>query len=508
MMDLPASRSRRPQRGQLLVIFAGALVLIMAIAALVVDIGFIFMLRRQEQNAADPAALAAARYIPAKDTGQMWAAACFYAVQNGFAPKRSDNNADCPGAGAHDGSFVTVNYPPSAAAVEFAGHPGYVEVTVRRQHKSFFAGVLGMPTVTVATPAVAAWDTGTAGASSLVSLKATGCSTATIHGGGGSGGVYIFPATGVPPEAGGFVQVNSTCGAADGADDQCTSGPSSAMTIAGGTYLRSNTVYIQGGCTNSGSSSQVFSAFDERAAYVGDPLALLRPPSPVDLVHRQCPTGPTTSPTSPKKCDLNGNVTLQPGTYYGGWKINSSTKVTLEPGIYIIAGGGIDQTSGVTESEALGRVLIYSTDSPACGSGGGAVACQGKLDFTGSTTLNLRGLDKNAACPPYGSTGCPYGGLLFWQDANGSGAGTDKANIELSGGGSLYLEGTVYSARGEAKITGNGLSTGCTPDADGKTNCAAVQIIAETWDVGGGGVLAMPYDPSAFFNPKLKGLVR
>ena len=105
---LTVSQSRRHQRGQMLVIFAGALVLIMAISALVVDLGFVFMLRRQEQNAADPGAVAAARYIPANDTGQMWNAACFYAVQNGFAPRRTSDNALCDVSLTHDGSFVTM----------------------------------------------------------------------------------------------------------------------------------------------------------------------------------------------------------------------------------------------------------------------------------------------------------------------------------------------------------------------------------------------------------------
>jgi hypothetical protein len=35
-----------------------------------------------------------------------------------------------------------------------------------------------------------------------------------------------------------------------------------------------------------------------------------------------------------------------------------------------------------------------------------------------------------------------------------------------------------------------------------------VQIVSETWDVGGAGVLSMPYDPSQFYDLKLKGLVR
>jgi hypothetical protein len=516
MTKSTVSRSRKGRQGQMLVIFAGSLVLIMAIAALVVDLGFVFMLRRQEQNAADPGAVAAARYIPTADTGQMWNAACFYAVQNGFSPIRSSTSAPCDGSVPLDGSVLTVNYPPSAAAVEYAGDRGFVEVTVRRPHKSFFAGVIGMPTITVATAAVAANDTGTSGTSSLVALKEGDCgtasSTAKVHGGGSGGGIDIFPAAGVDPAAGGYIQVNSSCGAAMGADDQCTSGATSAMTVAGGTYIRSNTVYVQGACTANGSYTLAPpTTFDEQAAYVGDPLALVRPPTsrhPTDT--RSCPGGGASgTPTNPKRCDLNGMVTLDPGTYYGGWKIGNGTKLTLNPGIYILAGGGINQTGGITEATASGRVLIYSTDSPACGLGGSpGVACQQELDFTANTTINLRGLDKNTPCPPYGSTGCPFGGLLFWQDAKASGAGTANADINIAGSGSLYLEGTVYSAKGNVKITGNSLTNGCVPNLAGETNCAAIQIIAYTFDVGGGGILRMPYDPRQFYDLRLKGLVR
>src|SRR5439155_11744095 len=84
------------QRGQVLVIFAGGLVALLAIAALVIDIGFVFMIHRQEQNAADPGALAAARYIrypgPTVDMTKMWQAACFYARQNGHFKFATDNS--------------------------------------------------------------------------------------------------------------------------------------------------------------------------------------------------------------------------------------------------------------------------------------------------------------------------------------------------------------------------------------------------------------------------------
>jgi len=54
---------RRRSSGQVLVIFAGGLVTLLVIAALVIDLGFTMAIRRSEQNAADAAAIAAARFI-------------------------------------------------------------------------------------------------------------------------------------------------------------------------------------------------------------------------------------------------------------------------------------------------------------------------------------------------------------------------------------------------------------------------------------------------------------
>jgi hypothetical protein len=512
MRTRPALFRWRDEHGQILVIFAGGLIALLAITALVVDLGFVFMLRRQEQNAADPGAVAAARYIPNGVAGRpaMWTAACFYASQNGFTPRRTDNNASCVSGQPTDGSSLTVNYPPSPNAGGFAGNTKYVEVVIARPQDSFFAGVIGLPKFNVTSAGVAAWDDGSGGASSLVSLDPTKCSAAKLHGGGHGGGVNIFPANaGVPLGSGGYVQVNSICGAAYGANDACTDGSSGGLTIDGGTYVKSNTIYIQGGCNINGVSASINAPTDELATYVGDPLSLIRPPSPADLPTQSCPTGPSGTPTNPKTCGLDGTQTLNPGTYYGGWKITrSSTSIKLNPGIYILAGGGLTQTGGVTVAAASGRVLIFSTDSPVCGQAGAPPeACQDIIDFRGSTSLNLRGLDRSTACLPYGATKCPYGGMLFWQDANASGTGSQK-DIDLEGSGSLYLEGTIYTAGGDVLITGNGLGTGCTPDVSGNTNCAAVQIVSETWDVGGSGVLAMPYDPNLFYQVPLKGLVK
>ncbi len=81
-------RSRPQPSGQILIIVAFGMAALMGIGAIVVDLGLSWMLHRQEQNAADPASIAAAAYIEEGDTlatrTKMHTAACFYAQENGF----------------------------------------------------------------------------------------------------------------------------------------------------------------------------------------------------------------------------------------------------------------------------------------------------------------------------------------------------------------------------------------------------------------------------------------
>jgi hypothetical protein len=534
----------RSSPGQILVLFAGALVALLLIGALVIDIGFIFAMKRHEQNAADPGAVAAARFIqPTLDTSAMWTAACFYAVENGFNATRSDTSAACPGVVTPDGSTVTVHYPPSAGAGEFAGDPGFVEVAVNSTHRSFLAGLIGLGQIPVTSSAVAANEPISGGSSSLVALNRHKCSAAKVNGGGGGGGITIFPATGVT-DPGGYIQINSDCGADAGAgatDDACGIGQG-GISVDGGTTLVAPALFVRGACNQNPASgcspgppptgvcmdlagAHLDPDLDEAASYVGDPLSLVLPPAPADLPTQQCPgPGAPSTALNPKKCSLKDEVTLFPGTYYGGWKIATpGASVTLTAGIYIIAGGGIDDTGGVLTS-AAGEVLIFSTDaSPAfkeaciAGTQSTLDGCQQELSMAGGGRLDLTGLSLGAACPPYtGITapGCPFGGMLLWQSGRGSAAAifaTDpnsrRCNISVGGSSSLNLSGTIYAACGDVKITGNPVTTGCDSTAVNK-NCAAVQIISDTWQVGGAAVLEMPYDPNAFYHLTLKGLVR
>jgi len=136
-IPIPAGRSRRTHRaepGQVLVIFALALIAIVAMTGLVLDGGSTFVQRRDQQNVADAASLAAAyAYATSGSTAAAAAAAQTIATANGFAN----------GAG---GTTITVS--------DAAGHPGWTfTVDVTRPHPNNFSGLLGMPSWNVSTTA-------------------------------------------------------------------------------------------------------------------------------------------------------------------------------------------------------------------------------------------------------------------------------------------------------------------------------------------------------------------
>jgi hypothetical protein len=124
-----------PERGQILVIFALGLVAIVAMVGLVLDGGSAFAQRRDEQNAADLAALTGANaYLLTGDQTTSTAAARANAATNGYT---------------HGDPGVTV-------AVEYDFTEGAaVRVDITAPHRNNFASVVGMPTWDVSTTAQA-----------------------------------------------------------------------------------------------------------------------------------------------------------------------------------------------------------------------------------------------------------------------------------------------------------------------------------------------------------------
>lgn len=372
---MPA-RNRTTQDGQILVIFTGALVVLLLIAALVIDLGFSFAIRRAEQNAADPGAIAAARFIRANgspDLTNMRRAACFYARQDGLFPSATSDDGCLP-ANDPNGTTLTVNYPPSAAAGDFAARDGFVEVIISRQFKTFLAGLIGLNQLGIASSAVAAFSNGDSNSNSLVALDPGDCQTALIAGSGGGGG-----GAGLKVNVGGGVHVNSNCGGPVNPPylGDCLTSGSSALKVSGTNAGLSTPAFVSvvGECAKNGSGATITTGapangINQGAVAIGDPLGQLLPPA-IDITqpgqtcgggqhldattkNQGCGTGGLAfqGPACPAPSATITCVTLNPGVYYGGWSITSGLKVRLllNPGIYIFAGGGIKQTGSTIDA--------------------------------------------------------------------------------------------------------------------------------------------------------------
>jgi Putative Flp pilus-assembly TadE/G-like len=123
-------------RGQILVLAAIAMTVLIAFVALATDVGLLWTERRHMQTATDAAAIAAA-----------------IALRNGDSiTPAADNVAGLEGfTDGSDGVTVTVNNPPSSGL--YAGNSDYVEVIIAQPEPTYFLRVLGYTSVNVSARA-------------------------------------------------------------------------------------------------------------------------------------------------------------------------------------------------------------------------------------------------------------------------------------------------------------------------------------------------------------------
>ena len=161
---------------------------------------------------------------------------------------------------------------------------------------------------------------------------------------------------------------------------------------------------------------------------------------------------------APPVCGSNqtykkNDTTIQPGTYNGGFTLNSGANVTMAPGVYCINGGSLTVNGSATLNGA--GVTIYFTGS----NNNWATA-----KFAGGASVNLTA-----------PTGTPPGVVLFG-DRNMP-VGT---SFNLIGGNTQTLSGVVYLPQAQMAFSGNSSSfNGCT------------QIISDTIQVYGSSGLAV-----------------
>ena len=376
------NRSTQPrhagQRGQAAVFFVLCLVGIVGVAGMLIDGGMASATRRQAQAAADTAALAAAQAMSVGSSGST--AATSIAATNGF----TSTITSCSGATAPG---VIVNTPPMSGP--FVGDVGYVEVTAQRAMHTAFSGLFGQPCWMVSARAVAVVDTSAVSPCTLCSLNNSSKNHTLVLKNSSTlrvdGEIYVDSTNGgTTPGVCTLGQWN-VCG--DGFDIFGTGGYISAKSIAvvGGWETHNQNIATADvlatnpdgtPCAehpNPPSQTQTANVCIHMP-YLPDPFNdssrpgnVLATPSPGSRPvagSNGCPsyaTSGTGTSGSPAMLTITGSssTTICPGTYYGGIKIQGSARVTMQPGVYNIVGGGF-QVLGSAGVDGSAGVMIYN----------------------------------------------------------------------------------------------------------------------------------------------------
>jgi hypothetical protein len=468
-------------------------VTLLIVAALAFDVGVMVLERRDQQNAADAAALAGARYVLDSATGTTDCA-----TVTGPAPA-----ADSPAATAWaacnvaktndsgDDETVVVHVPPLHG--EFRGYPGFVEVQIESARESIFGGVIGRSTWPVGVMAVAANQPGVTYTFGMLALDQTACKAIHIS---GSGTV----------NAADNVQANST-------GEDCGVGGNFGLSRTGAGVLN---VTAPDAVCRSGGEIQDLGAGGPMtctpAPYsfpLPDPLLDLEAPVKPDLaapmkerdpvsgaiddnppnVPRYCPGAVSPwepSETTPELCTIGQGQQagrewiLSPGLYPGGLDLKGGITAYLLPGIYWIGGGGFATSNdasviSVESVDDLTKAVCTVGATPPCVGGGGVLIYNSLLPNEPAGPITLGGGGATLSLQPFDY---PFGlvtiELVLFQDRFVSLAGDD---ITLNGSTAQAAEvrGIIYAPAGDVKV--NGSSSVFNMD----------QVIANTFKVNGSG---------------------
>jgi hypothetical protein len=195
------------------------------------------------------------------------------------------------------------------------------------------------------------------------------------------------------------------------------SSSASAISLTGKSQLSASVIDVLGGVkTGTGSSVNPAPA---TGVSIPDPLAALTSPSPAGMNNYG-----SISLTK-------GSQTINPGVY-SQIKVSNGASLTLNPGLYIIEGGGLTVTGSASISSS--GVMIYNAGSNYPSSGGKF----GGITFSSTGTISL-------SAPTSG----PYAGVLIFQSRENTLA------LSLSGNALSGMSGTIYAPSALLSLTGS-----------------------------------------------------
>lgn len=552
----PPERGRERERGQVLVLFALSLVVMMAIGALLYSGAHALVLRRQLQDSGDAAALAAANKLPVIGIGVCTAARVV---------KRS-NAATADGGDLYEAAFasVKINLAWSDSAVwtrmtvSCPTNSDYQGFAIQIDLSDTGPGFFGNGNLAVATSSVAINGDIGSGNYSVALLDPSystwqpsrrGCASFTVNGG-------------ITATFEGSIMVDSKCLLSQSANGAMKAANASFQMI----MLNGATVRVAGEAS-AGTAARVTPApVDHARPLVSDQLATILEPCNVTDQQTDCKVPPGGLPVVNMKsnglgaCKNQEPCVLTPGTYSsfatGGG--NNPNTVLLRPGVYYVRGGGVTLGSGsrvyaVPNADALtcgdaqnhtcddvylrtrytcpvgdnttqctqhlGQrweldcpaptsanptstcgVLIYNAPSPRTGAwntNGDAI----NVGAQGSLELRAYDPDLDSA---NGTAFVKYRNLVIWQQRTPlpTGSGTTQPTMSLGGGACVTLSGTVYASGGNVDFSGGSCGTG------GGDATLKLQFVAWDLTLSGNNNFYFAYKENFFVKPVGYGLIQ
>ena len=454
----------RDGRGAAAILAALAFTVLIGFTALGVETGLWYATKRQDQSAADAAALAGAYEIAAGQAdgeSSVYANICAKvqsaATANGFPFQNYTCPTSSPGCTSPSSGQMCANNPPVSGASN--GDSKAVEVILERLQNTFLANLF-LSNVSITTRAVAKVNdsgltcdlaVGTTGTDITVqgsaNINLTGCglaanssSTSSISFGGGNNDVLNaswFQTVGTY-NAGGNPQINvpTKLTYSSPVQDPYQCNPPTMGCAGQITY--SQAAAWQG--STNGCESVTSGATTLKPGLYGD-----------STNSNGCSNGKGSS--SPPMSFTGGTVTLCPGVYYLDGEDNHGYALLVQGGTLQM---GTDGSGGCVPSSGVNGVTIIASSKNGT-KGGGFQIKSGTVTVSAPTSVTPSGCTLGSSNP------CIPSGLLFYQDpayadTSKSGGGL-TGDSTLTANGSTSLQGVMYTKATNVTFIGNSRST-------------------------------------------------
>ena len=375
-----------------------ALVPVFGMIGLVTDMGYMHFVMMTAQTAAEVAAQAAIIDMHATVGGAVLSCATVTCASTATA---------CP-------TNITTPTNSIQRGCMYAQHHGFTGVN---QSVTYQAGVAGTPPTATGIGPATYWVTYRAiqkvptmfsailgNTSSMVVAR----SSAAII--GSSDCIYALSPIGTGFAISGSASVTSACGV------YVDSTNSSALTTGGSSSLSAPDYDVAG---NVSVHTPLSPNPNLGVAQMSDPLASLPVPASAPYI---CGHINYSAPNF-------SNPTLNPGVYCGGINVGNNS-YTLNPGTYILVGGGLSTQSTNSSMSGTG-VMFYNTYN--------STYSYAPISLAANSTVSLK-------APTSGT----YAGILIFEDR------TAPASSDTYGGGSTAVyEGTIYAKNAAITMSGN-----------------------------------------------------